>query len=230
MWFHQLGKPQKAPAALGAKAKNPAFAKPTMDVIQTVVNGAANWHAAGDPLVGDGPMHATPMQGYSADDTRLKVPAAIVPPFGTCQHLSVAEYMNLIQRGTVNLGECALGASVMRNSEMPGIVAFMIVSFLALGFLNPYNLFVEANPVGMPAVGNLQQACAYIGADGANDDERIRSPKRITVFLCALTMYSLGRPSSIFENEANVLWVRRALGYADNWGWNCWQKVRITGS
>ena len=75
------------------------------------------------------------------------------------------------------------------------------------------NLFVEPTPAGLPAATNLQQSCAYVSAEGANDEERMRSLKRLAIFITTLLMYNLGRPSSIFDSEANVLWVKRALGW-----------------
>ena len=123
-------KAKPPPPPVGAKAANPALAVPVPTDQQTVVDGAATFQADGDPIVGDGPVHAQPLQGYSSEDSRIRIPAIMVPPFGTCQHLTIADYATLTNRGTINLGEVAIQASILRNGELRGVLVFMVMTFL----------------------------------------------------------------------------------------------------
>ncbi|CAK0889310.1 unnamed protein product [Prorocentrum cordatum] len=105
-----------------------------------------------------------------------------------------------------------VAVSVYRNTDVSGLVAFTVALMVACGAMSTGDFIATAEPANCAQRGTIAQAAAYIGTGGATAEDMIKELKYLTMFIICTTAYSLGKPSTAWENERHVNFVRRSVG------------------
>ena len=202
----------QVPKAAGKAAPLAAHGRETHDAVEELIDGTGTYLDEADPLGNDAEVRAEPAREFATGETRLRVPAGLLPHYATVQHLSIQNFVDVIDRGFVNLGAIAVATSVYRNSDLPGAVAFCAALLIATGAMSPGDFRVVPDPPNLTARGTLAQAVAYVGTGGNTQIEQIRELKTFAMYLLCSFAYGLGKPSTALENERHLAFVRRSIG------------------